>query len=176
MWHKNSQRAAFWPWTAACEQHLPVLLPSGCQSTELCNTWECLAAPTHPKFQRLKREFLLQTSTIHQCSMGCLSNANLAAYSFSCKARALSYSAHNKIDCLSFLEATRKYFNANILQGLKFHLSEHNIVIPKFCLLFSSSHLTGTIWLLLGKGPEVQSSHPLRLWGARMGINASTSS
>lgn len=40
----RKQRAAFWPWTIACE-HLPVLLPSGCQSTELLNTCECLAVP-----------------------------------------------------------------------------------------------------------------------------------
>lgn len=44
---------------------------------------------------------------------GVLPKTNLAAYSFSCKTRALSYSVHNKINHLSFLEATRKYFYAN---------------------------------------------------------------
>lgn len=83
--------------------------------------------------------------------MGCSTQNQSGSLQLFLQNQALSYSAHDKISSLSFLEATRKYFYANTLQGLKFHLSERNIaeVIPKVCLLLSSSHLLGSICLLL---------------------------
>lgn len=89
---------------------------------------------------------------------GVLPKTNLAAYSFSCKTRALSYSVHNKINHLSFLGAKE-----NIFMQIPLTRSEIAEVIPKVCLLLSSSWFSGSIWLLLWKGLESQSSHSLRL-------------